>query len=367
MNSYFRALLVLIFLVPAACKQNEDPMVSEMVADSSYISGTIAYRERIALSPQAVAEISLQDVSIADTPATVIAQQRITNPGQVPIHFEFGYKPEDIDERMSYAIQARILEGGHLMFINDTHTAALTRGAGNHVDMMLVRVQAPATVAAGTPNDKPEHPSGIALEGMFRYMADAAIFRDCRSGKEFPVAMESRYIDLERAYLEARGEPGSELMARLRGRYLERPAMEGEQMKVKLIVDEVTEVLPGESCEPGQHASLTDTYWKLLELDGEPVITHEGMREAHVILASSESRAHGFAGCNNFFGGYQIDGDTLTFSAMGSTMMACPQGMDTEQAFLSALGKTTRFTISGQFLQIYTVDQLLARFEAVYL
>jgi heat shock protein HslJ len=52
---------------------------------------------------------------------------------------------------------------------------------------------------------------------------------------------------------------------------------------------------------------------------------------------------------------------------MGSTMMACPEGMDTEQAFLGALGQTTRYTISGQFLQIYADDQLLARLEAVYL
>ncbi len=337
--------------------------MSDIASDKSFISGTISYRERIALSPQAAVEIALQDVSLADAPAKNIAQQRITNPGQVPIHFELAYQPEDIDDRMSYAIQARILEGESLMFINDTHTPVLTRGAGNQVDMMLVRVQGNEPAAESPRQDS----AGMALEGMFRYLADAAVFRDCRSGKTFPVAMEADYIRLERAYLETREEPGSELMVRLRGRYLERPTMEGDRNEVQLIIDQVEEVLPGKACQPGHHASLTDTYWKLLELDGEAVTTPEGMREAHVILASSESRAHGFAGCNNFFGGYQFDGDTLTFSAMGSTMMACPQGMDTEQAFLSALGQTTRFTISGQFLQIYTEDQLLARLEAVYL
>jgi copper homeostasis protein (lipoprotein) len=208
---------------------------------------------------------------------------------------------------------------------------------------------------------------GMALEGMFRYMADAALFRDCRSGKAFPVAMEAKYIDLERAYLESRVEAGSEVMVRLRGRYLERPPMEGGQMEVQLIVDEVKEVLPGEVCEPTHHASLLDTYWKLLELQGYPVVTPEGMREVHFILASSESRAHGFSGCNNFFGSYKSDNESLSFSAMGSTMMACPEGMDTEKDFFEALGKTTRFNISGQFLQIYADDHLLARFEAVYL
>ena len=212
MNTCSRLLLVSLLVLPAACRQ-QDPPVTEVISESSFISGTVAYRERIALSPQAVVEISLQDVSRADAPATVIAKQRITNPGQGPIRFDLTYQAEDIDERMSYAIQARILEGGRLMFINDTHTAVLTRGAGNHVDMMLVRVQAPVAATTRTPEDNSEPPSGMALEGMFRYMADAAIFRDCRSGKEFPVAMESSYIDLERAYLEAREEPGSELMA----------------------------------------------------------------------------------------------------------------------------------------------------------
>ncbi len=122
-----------------------------------------------------------------------------------------------------------------------------------------------------------------------------------------------------------------------------------------------------EVSEPVDHANLFDTHWKLLELRGEPVVTPEGMREAHLILASSESRAHGFSGCNNFFGGYTSDGDSLSFSAMGATMMACAEGMETEQAFLKALGETTQATISGQFMTLYADDRPLARFEAIYL
>jgi len=210
-------------------------------------------------------------------------------------------------------------------------------------------------------------PPGMALEGMFRYMADAAQFRDCHSGKAFPVAMEAKYIDLERAYLGSRVEAGSEIMVRLQGRYLERPPMEGDQAEVQLIVDEVKEILPGEVCEPVHDASLLDTYWKLLELPEAPVVTPEGMREAHFILASSESRTHGFSGCNNFFGSYKNDNDSLSFSALGSSRMACAKGMDTEQAFLKALGETTRVTINGQFMELYSEGRLLARFEAVYL
>jgi len=36
---------------------------------------------------------------------------------------------------------------------------------------------------------------------MFRYLADAAQFEECLTGRSYPVAMEGDYLALERAYL----------------------------------------------------------------------------------------------------------------------------------------------------------------------
>jgi heat shock protein HslJ len=119
------------------------------------------------------------------------------------------------------------------------------------------------------------------------------------------------------------------------------------------------------ACKSAHHANLTDTYWKLVFVDGATVTTSASMHEAHLVLATADSRAHGFSGCNNFFGHYQADGQALSFSAMGSTRMACPEGMDTEQAFMNALDKTTGAKISGQVMTLYADQRLLARFEAV--
>jgi heat shock protein HslJ len=85
-----------------------------------------------------------------------------------------------------------------------------------------------------------------------------------------------------------------------------------------------------------------------------------------MILSAADSRVNGNAGCNNFFGSWQADGDTVTFGQMGSTMMACPNGMDTEQAFLAALGQANRHQISGLIMELYKGDQLLAKFEAIH-
>ena len=332
------------------------------MSQAASISGTVSYRERMALTPQARLIVSLQDVSRADARATTLAEKEIGNPGPVPIAFELEYDPADIDQRMSYAIRAEIHDQNRMLFTTDTHTPVLTRGAGDHVDMMLVRINQPTV----SPPQAPPAMGGMALEGMFRYMADAALFRDCRDGKSYPVAMEGAYIELERAYMESAVEAGQEVMVRLTGRLLERPAMEGDRNEVKLIVDAFNEIIPDAECEPVTHADLQNTYWKLLEIEGQAVAVSSAGKQPHLILSTAESQAKGNGGCNNFFGNYELDGEKLNFGVMASTMMACPDGMDTERNFHGVLEQTTRFEISGLFLELYNEDQLLARFVAIY-
>ena len=107
------------------------------------VVGSVAYLEDVALPPDAVLEVRIADVSIADAPSTTISERTIANPGQVPISFALGYDPRDIDERFDYSVQASITQGGRLLFVNDTVYSVLTRGYGERVDMVLVQVQRP--------------------------------------------------------------------------------------------------------------------------------------------------------------------------------------------------------------------------------
>ncbi len=205
----------------------------------------------------------------------------------------------------------------------------------------------------------------IELQGMFSYAANAAHFRDCRTGKSFPVAMVGPYAELEQAYLDSGVESGKELMVAVRGRYLERPTTDGGTSEVILVVDAFEKVIDSAACPAIVSAELRNTYWKLREIEGKEITTPQGQQDAHLILSGDNSNVQGFAGCNSFFGQYSSQGEVLTFSGLGSTMMACPQGMDTEVAFLQALGETNRAVIEGIFLQLYVADRLLARLEAV--
>ena len=292
-----------------------------------------------------------------------------SRPGQVPIRFELVFEADEIDQRMSYALRAKILDGERLLFINDRHYPVLTRGAGRHVDMMLVQAKRPDPGLSGAANAGHETAAsdeGTQRRGMFRYLADAALFRDCRDGKSYPVAMEGGYLELERAYLDSGIEGGTEVLVWLEGRYLERPPMEGNISEINLIVDKLHHLDPTKTCTPDVSATLTGTYWKLLELGGTAVSVPEGGREPHLILAGNDSRLRGHGGCNSFFGQFDHDGDSLRFSAIGSTMMACPEGMEAEDAFLQALQGVNRFGISGLFLTLYRDDQPLVRLEAIY-
>jgi len=107
-------------------------------AASGRVTGTVTYLQRVSMPPSAVIKVQLVDVSRADAPATMLGEQIITAGGkQVPFAFEIAYDPAKIDQRLSYAVQARIEDGGKLLFINDQRYAVITRGAPNHVDMVL--------------------------------------------------------------------------------------------------------------------------------------------------------------------------------------------------------------------------------------
>jgi len=87
------------------CKQTSPPPNSGATAHA--VSGTVAYRERIAMPENANLTIQLQDTSRADAPAQVIAQQEITFAGrQVPVPFELAYEPAKIDPKHTYSISA---------------------------------------------------------------------------------------------------------------------------------------------------------------------------------------------------------------------------------------------------------------------
>jgi putative lipoprotein len=112
--------------------------------------------------------------------------------------------------------------------------------------------------------------------------------------------------------------------------------------------------------------TLTNTYWKLVELNGGAVQPGEG-KELHMVLRGGD-QVGGYAGCNQFTGSVTVTGDGLSFGPIASTRRMCVEAMQQEDAFLQALENAQRFSISGEDLAIRNAGgEVTMRFVAVYM
>jgi len=242
-----------VFLVAASCAEYA------MSNGLSTIEGSVWYRERIALPPQAEIQVSLQDVARMDTAADVVATTRFTPGAGPPWQFSLAYDPQKLHDKGRYVLRARIEAQGKLLFTNTSQTPAF------------------------------------------------------------------------------------------------------EDSPVEIRVSPVGGLTP----DPPD-SGLTKTHWVLTALGDQVASPGVQQRDVDMVLDPEETRVSGFSGCNRFSGGYALNEDRLGFTALASTRMACPEGMEQEQRFLAALGQVARFILSGDSLALYSADdRLLLRFRAV--
>jgi heat shock protein HslJ len=111
--------------------------------------------------------------------------------------------------------------------------------------------------------------------------------------------------------------------------------------------------------------TILNKKWQLIELNGVAFDSHQ----SPYLQFSSDSKISGFAGCNNFFGSFEIqDPLQLKFSDLGSTMMFCPDSSQLELDFLAVFPQVDNFTLSqnGQELSLNKARMApLARFSLV--
>lgn len=100
------AILTLIVLTACARKLQPD----QPAGLSGIISGTVTYRERIALPPDAKIIVSLEDITRTDQGSSFIAQQVLRAKGQVPLSFELRYLPQAIHRNHRYIVRAEIID-----------------------------------------------------------------------------------------------------------------------------------------------------------------------------------------------------------------------------------------------------------------
>ena len=122
-------------LVLAACAAAPD-----VTTGTTVVNVTATYRERIMLPPGHVLTVRIEDVSLADAPARVLAEHVEALDGRGPPYtVTLGFPTSQIDPRHTYAARAEIRDPeGRLRFVTDTRYVVLTQGARAEADIVMV-------------------------------------------------------------------------------------------------------------------------------------------------------------------------------------------------------------------------------------
>lgn len=211
----------------------------------------------------------------------------------------------------------------------------------------------------------------LRLHGMFTYLADAARFEECLTGRSYPVAQEQDYLALEREYLALpKPAPGSPVLASFDGAIEQRPRKTGSDTGQAVIVRRLTGLWPGQTCERAMsHASLAHQYWRVARLHGKRVTAvTESPGDVFVILRGDQGGYVANAGCGRYAGAYRVSGTSIAFDAPAK-LPDCPAALrGRQQALLDTLAAARTWAIHGQVLELFNAaGASLAALEGVYL
>ncbi|UZJ59549.1 YbaY family lipoprotein [Pseudomonas sp. KU26590] len=113
-------LLTLMTTVLAACAHAPDNLPGS-------VDGEVFYLQRMALPPTATLKVTLQDVTLADAPAQILASQNGPIKGQVHLPFHLTYDQKQVQPGHTYSVSARIeVDGKLLMISTERYTVDLT-------------------------------------------------------------------------------------------------------------------------------------------------------------------------------------------------------------------------------------------------
>ena len=106
----------------------------------------------------------------------------------------------------------------------------------------------------------------------------------------------------------------------------------------------------------GENAASVEGTWKLVSY-GEPANPTPAAPDIDTSIEFSDGQVTGNVGCNSFGGTYEVDGNTIKFNEVESTLMFCdgPAG-DQELGTLAVLRESATYVFAGDTLTITSQD-----------
>lgn len=109
--------------------------------------------------------------------------------------------------------------------------------------------------------------------------------------------------------------------------------------------------------------ALEGTAWSVVNFNNGREAVVGLLEGTEITLSFDETELNGGAGCNSYFGDFEVDDDKITVGQLGSTMRFCetPEGvMEQEQQYLAALQSAATFSIEGGELWLRTAEDAIA-------
>ena len=99
-------------------------------------------------------------------------------------------------------------------------------------------------------------------------------------------------------------------------------------------------------------ADLAGGHWR------PSTITTESLApETPIYVAfSDDGKVTGFGGCNRFFGGYTVSGNSIKIGPLASTRKGCPDTLNLEVEFFKALQEAETFQQTDEALVLFGPD-----------
>jgi putative lipoprotein len=120
---------------------SQPPKSTPAPAATTTVRGTVVYRERMALPGKVVVTVTLEDVSLADAPSKVIAQQTLTSPSGPPYAFSLQVDPTKILPSNRYSLRATITADGRLMFSSTENIPVFNGGPVDSIEILTRRTR----------------------------------------------------------------------------------------------------------------------------------------------------------------------------------------------------------------------------------
>jgi uncharacterized lipoprotein YbaY/heat shock protein HslJ len=335
----------MVFLLTSCMSAKTSNIVPPAQTSMLEITGELTYRERIALPPQSVAVVQLRDVSLADAPSAIIAEQRIDLAGrQVPVPFTLTVDRAKLTTGRRYSVRGSISGPGQqqLWTTTDAHMVDPSAQKVELGTLMMTRAsaQGPAPGTAGGTQESTFTATGNE-PGWRLDMSAQEITLLTNLGKTRvtgPRTAPQISVDTRRFVTTA---DGKQMIVTIVNRICN-DSMSGMPRPQTVTVLYDGQELKG--CGGNSADLLQVAEWVVTEMDGKPVA--ESMRGT--LNFGKDGRVTGRSFCNNYGGNYTLTGEGLSIELKISTLMAClPEVGTQEKLFIELLDGVQRFEIDS--------------------